>query len=212
MLANTGEAIGFQAGTHDTYQQLFLHQPPLASLSLLPPDRWPAGTKIKEICKTLSLYPEHAQQHMHSAIWGGSYYSDMCGWVFEVYSWRCRAAIRSQIPARFLLQTCLLHLKTTIWSCCMIWRCRCCNRIRILLQTTGRISISSHFLLDSRSIAGRTVNLDVGHTDTREVETRDLITKGLRSSREQNSKQQQQCHAVITNGVEKDKKSQAEGV
>jgi hypothetical protein len=56
------------------------------------------------------------------------------------------------------------------------------------------------------------VNLDVGHTDTREVETRDLITKGLRSSREQNSKQQQQCHAVITNGVEKDKKSQAEGV
>jgi len=57
------------------------------------------------------------------------------------------------------------------------------------------------------------VNLDVGHTDTREVETRDLITKGLRSRREENSKQQQQhCHAVITNGVEKDKKRQAEGV
>jgi hypothetical protein len=58
------------------------------------------------------------------------------------------------------------------------------------------------------------VNLDVGHTDTREVETRDLITKGLRSRGEQNSKQQQQqhCHAVITNGVEKDKKRQAQGV
>jgi hypothetical protein len=59
-------------------------------------------------------------------------------------------------------------------------------------------------VLDSRSIAGPTVDLDVGHTDTREVETRDLITKGLRSRGEQNTKQQQQhCHAVITNGVEK---------
>jgi hypothetical protein len=56
------------------------------------------------------------------------------------------------------------------------------------------------------------VDLDVGHTDTREVETRDLITEGLRSRGEQNSKQQQHCHAVITNGVEKNKKRQAEGV
>jgi hypothetical protein len=56
------------------------------------------------------------------------------------------------------------------------------------------------------------VDLDVGHTDTREVETRDLITKGLRSRGEQNSKQQQHCHAVITNGVEKDQKKQAERV